>query len=98
MDRSSILAVLRAHEAELRALGVDRLALFGSFARETAGPHSDIDLLGRLDDSKRLSLIDVIHIENHLADLLGRPVDLVDENSLDSRIEPAVRETLVDAF
>jgi hypothetical protein len=32
-----------------------------------------------IDESRRLSLSDVIHIENQLADLLGCPVDLSEE-------------------
>jgi len=98
MDQSSIIAILRKHENELRTLGVRRLDLFGSFARGNAGTGSDIDLLSALDESKRLSLLDVIHIENHLTDILGRKVDLVDERSLDPRLRPAVQDGLVSAF
>lgn len=98
MDQTSIISILRRHENELRALGVRRLGLFGSFARGNAGTSSDIDLLSGLDESKRLSWLDVIHIENHLTDILGRKVDLVDEGSLDPRIRPAVQDGLVSAF
>lgn len=98
MDRPTIIAMLQAHESELRALGLHGLALFGSFARDAADEGSDIDLLGSLVPERRLSLLDVIHIENRLTDLLGRQVDLVDEGSLDRRILPSVRKSLVDAF
>ena len=98
MDHRSIIATLQTHEAELRALGVQRLGLFGSFARGDARTSSDIDLLSALDESMQLSLLDIIHIENHLSDILGRKVDLVDEGSLDPRIRPAVQKTLVHAF
>jgi uncharacterized protein len=33
MNRDEVIATLRAHEAELRAAGVERLSLFGSVAR-----------------------------------------------------------------
>ena len=46
--REDVLRVLRAHEAELRAMGIERLDLFGSFARDEAGPDSDVDLLVRM--------------------------------------------------
>ena len=45
MDRSKVLAGLRAHEPELRAAGILRLSLFGSVARNEAGVQSDVDLL-----------------------------------------------------
>ena len=54
-----------------------RLAiLFGSSARDTAGPESDMDLAvlvdGEMDVERRRGLIELA------ADLAGRPVDLVD--------------------
>ncbi len=98
MDRTSIIGILRNHQQELRELGLLRVALFGSFANGSAGNNSDIDLLSALDKSKDLSLLDVVHIENYLSDLLGRKVDLVDEGSLDPRLRATVQKTLVNAF
>jgi len=43
-SRSQLLAVLRAHEAELWAGGVETLTLFGSVARGDATSASDVDL------------------------------------------------------
>jgi len=98
MDRTSIIGILRNHQQELHDLGLLRVALFGSFANGSAGNNSDIDLLSALDKSKDLSLLDVVHIENYLSDLLGRKVDLVDEGSLDPRLRATVQKTLVNAF
>ena len=77
MNRDNVIQTLRGHEAELRAAGVVRLSLFGSTARGDSRPDSDIDLLAVFDDTRRLSLLDVIHIQNQIADLLGAPVDLI---------------------
>jgi uncharacterized protein len=48
MDRPQVIAKLRAHEAELRAAGVERLSLFGSVARGDQTEISDVDLAIRL--------------------------------------------------
>lgn len=98
MERNAILAALRTHEPELRAAGVARLWLFGSAARGTAVWESDVDLLATFDDTQRLSLLDVIGIENRLTDLLGWPVDLVEEGTLQSGIRPDVEREAVRAF
>ena len=45
LTREQAVARLVASEAEIRALGVDRLALFGSVVRDEARPDSDVDLL-----------------------------------------------------
>jgi predicted nucleotidyltransferase len=36
MDSASVIAALKRHEAELRALGIERLSIFGSTARGDA--------------------------------------------------------------
>lgn len=98
MDRSEIIRRLRSHEAELRAAGIVRLGLFGSTAREEQTSGSDIDLLATLDETKALSLLDLVHLENRLSDLLGRKVDLVEESCLKPRIRPRIEKDVVRAF
>ena len=46
-SRAELLAVLRAHEAELRERGVETITLFGSAARGDATGMSDVDLAVR---------------------------------------------------
>ena len=98
MDRDDIIGMLRLHEAELRAAGIVRLRLFGSSARGEATGASDVDLLALFDEGKRLSLLDVVHLENHLSDILGRKVDLVDELALKPRLRPHVERDVIHAF
>jgi uncharacterized protein len=93
-----VLDALKADEPELRRLGVCRLALFGSAARGEDRPDSDIDLLAAFDPTRRLSLLDIVHIENHLSDLLGRRVELVEEGCLRPRAQASADQDLVVAF
>lgn len=48
MNRDQAIAVLRAHEPELRAAGVELLSVFGSVARGEATGGSDVDVVVRL--------------------------------------------------
>jgi uncharacterized protein len=98
MDSREVLAALRAHEEELREAGVLRLSLFGSTARGEQRGDSDIDLLAAFDATRRLSLLDVVDIEMRLSDLLGRPVELVEEGTLKPRIQKQVDAEAVRAF
>ena len=98
MNRDAVIATLRAYEPELKAAGVIRLSLFGSTARDRAGEESDIDLLAAFDEARPLSLLDVIRIENQLADLLGQPVDLIEEGTLKPRARQNVDREAVCAF
>ncbi len=98
MTRDEILTALRAHERQLKKAGILRLSLFGSAARNTSGKESDIDLLAAFDHSRGLSLLDVIHIENQIADLLGCNVDLIEEDTLKPRVRKNVQTEAVRAF
>jgi uncharacterized protein len=98
MKRDEVIAALRAHEPELRAAGVVRLSLFGSTARDEAEASSDIDLLAAFDEARALSLLDLIGIENRLVDLLGHPVDLIEEGTLKPRAQRNVSREAVRAF
>ena len=67
---------------------VTRLRVFGSIARGEAAEASDIDLL--VDFSKRKSLLALVALERHMADVLGRDVDLLTE----SAISPYLRDRI----
>lgn len=95
MNRSTVIAKLRAHEAELKDSGVVHLSLFGSVARGDSTADSDVDLMAEFDSSKQFSLLDMIGMENRLADILGTPVDLAPARSLKDGIrERAVAESV----
>ena len=55
--------------------------LFGSYARGEERPDSDVDIMVRYLP-EGVSLLTHAHIMNTLSDLLGRQVDLVEENCL----------------
>ncbi len=77
-------ALFSARAAEIqeicRRYGVRSLRVFGSVARGTAGPTSDIDLLVQF--SQPVGLLCLVRLQRELAEVLGRPVDLVTEKAL----------------
>jgi predicted nucleotidyltransferase len=74
-----VIAVLRAHEAELRQAGIRRLSLFGSVARGDAEADSDVDLAAELDPEAGIGLFALGALERRLAEMVGRKVDLLPE-------------------
>ncbi|HBK07285.1 MAG TPA: DNA polymerase III subunit beta [Acetobacteraceae bacterium] len=93
-----VLAILRAHEAELRAAGIVHLALFGSVARGEAGPDSDIDLAVQLNRDARLGLWGLAGLEERLSGLLGHAVDLVPEPVEKRRLQVNIDRDRLHAF
>ncbi len=59
----------------LRAYGVKKAALFGSYARNEALETSDLDIL--VDLSSGMSLLDFIGLKQDLEEALNKKVDLV---------------------
>jgi predicted nucleotidyltransferase len=74
-----VLVTLRAHEAELRRLGIRGLSVFGSVARGDAAADSDLDLAVELDPDARLGLFGLGALERRLTELVGRRVDVLAE-------------------
>ena len=102
LSRSEVLSLLRAHQAELRARGVEAIIVFGSVAREDATSGSDVDLAiragaafsnGGFDHFGRLEAL-----RERLAALVGPNVDLVEETVARPRLREAIRREGVRAF
>ncbi|MGH3475792.1 MAG: nucleotidyltransferase family protein [Pseudonocardiaceae bacterium] len=80
----------RGHLDELcRRYGVARIDVFGSVARGEDREGSDVDLLYELRPGVRLGW-DIETLSDELADLLGRPVDLVSRRALHPRLRDRV--------
>lgn len=84
-------------EAFCRKWKIREFALFGSVLREDFGPDSDVDVLVTFEDSARWGLWDVIAAEEELAELLGRPVDLVERNSVEQSENWIRRKSILDS-
>jgi predicted nucleotidyltransferase len=102
MDREQALAILRAHEDELREAGIVRLSLFGSTARGEAGPDSDVDLAVRLSENFSCGGFDYFgrleELEQRLSRMLGCEVDVVEEPVRRDRFQKQIEREGVLAF
>ena len=98
MDKSAVVAKLREHEQELRRAGIVRLSLFGSVARGEQTPESDVDLMADFDPAKQFSLMELVALENRLADILGARVELTPAKTLKDPIRERIAREAVLAF
>jgi hypothetical protein len=69
--------------------GIAKLEIFGSLARGTAGPDSDIDVLYTLRPGRRLGW-EIEQLADELTELFGRKADLVSLRSLHPLLQPSV--------
>ena len=83
-NRAEILRIAKEN-------GATRVRIFGSFARGTARPDSDVDLLIDLEPGRHL--LHLIAIKQDLEDLLGREVHVVTEPAISPYIREEVLQT-----
>jgi hypothetical protein len=74
MERDEAIARLRAHEAELRQLGIEHLYLFCSTARGEARADSDVDLFFDHPIGS-IGLYELIDLKRRASEILGREAD-----------------------
>jgi uncharacterized protein len=95
MRRDDVLAVLRAQREELRRFGVVSLILFGSVARDQAGPQSDVDLLVELQ--RPAGYFAVVRLQEYLEQLLKARVDLITPGALNDTLRERIADESVRA-
>lgn len=98
MNKDAVIAVLRAHEAELKELGILHAGVFGSVARGEARPDSDIDIAIDIDESREPSIYDYAGMQRQVAALFDRKVDVIDRAAFRPGIRESVAADLVYAF
>lgn len=72
--------------------GVERVGVFGSYARGEARPDSDLDLLVWFSEQK--SLLGLIRIERELSELLGVKIDLLTEGAISPYLIDRIKREL----
>lgn len=74
-DRQKLVAIARKHH-------IAYVAIFGSFARGDARSDSDVDLYVRF--GRNAGLFEMLGIKHEMEDALGRPVDLIAEELVET--------------
>ena len=95
--RDETFRLLLAAEADIRQLGVRRLALFGSVIRGEARPDSDVDLLVEFAPEQK-SFDRFMALSDLLERILGHPVELVTIESLSPFIGPHILAEAADVL
>jgi predicted nucleotidyltransferase len=75
-SRTEIRELARRHHAR-------QVSIFGSVARGEETENSDIDFLVEFEPQS--SLLDLLHLQDDLSELLSRPVDVVSAGGLRAR-------------
>ncbi len=97
MQRDHVIAALRAHEAELKRLGIAHLYLFGSTARDAACEDSDVDLFFDYEQGT-LGLFQLMDVKERASSILGRRADIMTRDSLHKVLRTRIEASAVAVF
>ena len=89
LNRAQVLSLLKVYYlCNKEKYGIERIGLFGSFARDEGRPDSDIDIVISL---KKPDLFTYSIISQHLETVFGRHIDLISAKSI---LEEGFRDNL----
>lgn len=89
MKREQALRLLSSHlEILQQRFNVQSLDIFGSVARDQAGPDSDFDIL--VAYSRTPGLFGFLDLKDYLEQVLDRPVDLVTDKALKKQLRDKI--------
>ena len=87
--KEHVLSLLQGHRDHIRNIGVRRLGLFGSFARQQQGAESDVDVLVEFEPGSK-TFDAFMQLAFFLEELFERRVELVTPESLSPYIGPRI--------
>jgi uncharacterized protein len=77
---------------------ITEFALFGSVVRpEEFGPESDVDVLVRFAPDARWGLFEFVRAQDELAEIFGRPVDLVEREAVEGSDNPFRKRSILNS-
>ncbi len=80
-----------------RRWDISELALFGSVLRSDFRPDSDVDVLVSFGPDAHWTLLDCVRMEQELAGIFGRTVDLVSRRAVEQSSNPIRRRQILES-
>jgi len=97
LSRDEAIRRLQSAESEIRLLGVERLALFGSVVRDEARTDSDVDVLVGFAPGEK-TFEHLLALSDLLEERLGRPVEVVTTEALSPFLGPRILAEALDVL
>jgi uncharacterized protein len=98
MDKNELSKKIKSLRPSLEAEGVRHIALFGSRARGTHRPDSDIDILVEVSGEAPFSILNLIGVEHLVRDATGLTANAVMRRSLTPDMKAQASKDAVEIF
>src|SRR5271169_3229945 len=91
MQQANLIEILRRYDAALRENGATAVFVFGSRARGTGGPDSDLDLFIDYNPTAKIpNMFRLMQIEEEISEALGVKVTITTRDAL----HPLMKESI----
>lgn len=97
-NRAEIIARIKEHEADMRALYATALYIYGPAADDSLTSESDIDVFVDYDREGPFSFVEWVRGSDVLGALLGRKVSFTTRDGLDRGMRADIEATCVRVF
>jgi predicted nucleotidyltransferase len=87
--KERVFELIRQHQNHIRAFGIKKLGVFGSFVREAPSEDSDVDLLVEFEPEQE-TFDNFMHVNFFLEDLFQRRVEVITTEFLSPFIGPHI--------
>ena len=98
IELETIIARLREIAPAIKAVGVTRLAVFGSRARGDARLDSDLDVLVDTTSHEETPLFDFFKVLHLVEDATGVPTQITMREMLKPRMAERIADDLIEVF
>jgi hypothetical protein len=89
--KKDVVSIIRRHQDKIKAFGVKKLGLFGSFVRNEQNIESDIDLLVEFEEGQK-TFDNFMQLSFLLEELLKWPVELITVESVSPYLRPYITQ------
>jgi len=90
LTKNDIKKKIQKNSAILKNYHVNRIGIFGSYAKGTPSENSDIDLL--VDFSETITLFQYVHLADSMRNILNSGVDIVTLNG----VKPYLKDSIMN--
>jgi len=87
--KNDVSLIITSNQDKIKAFGVKKLGLFGSYVRGEQQPHSDIDFLVEFEQGKK-TFKNFMRLSFLLEEIFDRRIELVTTEALSPYIRPYV--------
>ncbi len=88
-NKSELLLLIKTYAENIKRFGVNEIGVFGSFSRDSATQHSDIDFLVNFNP-KQKTYQNLFDLYTFLTEKTGRKIEVVTKQGLNKHIGPHI--------